>query len=616
AGAIFTLGRDGWVRRYDRSGALTAAFDATRFDVATASSPSDLDVTPDGDVLVTDRDADIVTVFRWNAVSPAVAPPERSAVCRNFADKQASPASVDLGAEVEVRLTVRGGCGSDTSTEPLDIIMALDRSGSMEGDKLRVLKGAALNFVADIDLESSRVAVVSFAAEAKTDQGLTDNPELLRTAILGLDAAGDTRVDLGLAEARAEIGRRGRREAHAVFVVLSDGGSDFDDAKRQADLAKDRGVEIYSVGIQAWAELMREIASGSDHYFAADSARFLYGIFDRIAERVTTATLFRSIEVVDVLPGNMRYVADSAVPPAAWDAGTRTLTWTLADVPFNGFGLRFSVEPTQAGEWPTNVSASGDYVDGYDQPGVVSFPVPRVQVIAPTPTPVTPTVTPVESATPRVTETATPRPTRPPRPVFVPVALKERCVPGQKHADVMLVIDASSSMAGDKIDAAKDAAKQFVRGLTLPLDQAGVVAFSSEAWVVSPLAVDASQLDAAIDELRTGTGTRIDLALIKATAELDGPLHAEDNSRVIVLLTDGQQEDAEAVRAAARAARGAGVIIFSIGLGEDVDVDLLEAVAGGRAQTYLAPGPEDLADIYSSIAVQVPCPPKRFWGGR
>ena len=613
--SFFTLGRDGWVRRYDSSGALTAAFDATRFDIATESGPSDLDIDESGDVYVTDRAADVVSRFRWDLAASSTEPPESGAVCRNFAAKSAKPGQLDLGQNVGVRLTVRGGCGSDYATEPLDIVLVLDRSGSMGGDRLRVLQGAALNFVADMNLSVSRIAVVSFNDTAKVEQGLTQHAELLQRAIMGLTAEGGTKIDRGLLSARAELGRRRRPVGRPIFVVLSDGSSDLSDAKEQADIAKERGVEIYSVGIQAWERLMREIATDDDHYFSTDSARLLYGIFDRIAQRVTATALFKSIDVSDQVPENMRYVPGSAEPPAVWDAAQRMLRWSITDVPFNGFALSYELEPTEAGEWPTNVRAWGDFVDGYGKTGRVDFPVPTVRVFGPPATPVTPGATPGVTATPG-SATATPSPSVGRRAILIPLALRERCKPGQKHADVVLVMDTSSSMRGAKLSAAKEAAKLFVASLALPADRVGLVAFDSSARLVTELTTDATLLGTAIDSLAVRPGTRIDLGLDEARGELGGPRHLSDNAAVIVLLTDGRQDDGELVRASARAARDQGVVIFAIGLGSDVDQSLLVDVAGGRGQTYLAPGPRDLAEIYSRIAVQVPCPPESFWGGR
>jgi len=645
-GELFTLDRDGWVRRYDASGTAarrTAAFDATRFDAALETGPSDLAVDGRGDVYVTDRDANVVSRFTWDPDAAPAEPPSGSAAqCRNFPDKSANPAlpgTVTLGGTADVRLAVRGGCGSAASNTPRDVVLILDHSGSMAGESIRILREAALSFVGEVDFSNSRVGIVSFTDTAKVEQGLTSNANGLRATIRGLDVDpnGGTAIHEGLKEARQHWQTRRRPEARAVFILISDGSSNLNQARNEADLAKRDGVEIFTIGIQAWRTLMQAVATDPDHYFEADSARFLYGIFERIAERVTTSILFRSITVTDRIPANMRFVPGSAAPAAAFDPATNTLSWVLADVPFNGFALRYALAPQAVGDWPTNVVAWGEFTDGFGGAGRVDFPVPMVRVVrgipSATPSP-TPSLTPTRTATPPPTQTftptsaptqtatptltPTPRPTQPPRPIFIPIGLNEKpCVPGERHADVMLVIDTSNSMVGEKLAGAKAAGRSFVDLLRLPEDQAGVVGFNSQATLASPLSGDAAALKAAIDGLATAAGTRIDFGLDAAIAELNGPRRHPGNTPTIVLLTDGRQEEG-AARALdlAMQARGAATAIFTIGLGGDVDVAFLLALAGGPARQFLAPGPADLGRIYAQIAGQVPCPPEVYWGGR
>jgi len=630
-GAFYTLDRDGWVRRYTTDGTPDGAFDATRFDVATASTPSDLAVGPGGDVFVTDRTADVVTRFAPDPAVPAANPPDSAAQCRHFPDKTAAPAAIDLGQRVEVRLSVRGGCGGDVATDPRDILLLLDRSGSMAGDAMQVLRLAASTFIADVDLSTSRVGLISFADDATTDVGLTDDPRRLRAALAALEPMGGTAIRNALLEAELEFGRRGRPSAARVIVLFSDGfdsGQDRDETRRIATRLKRAGVEVYTVGIGASTGLMRQLASDDAHHFAAQSARFLYAIFEAIAARVTTPVLFQSITVVDELPANMQLVPSSAVPPPDEVRG-QELRWTFADVPFTGLGLRFEVEPLAPGTWPTNVRASADVVDGFGVAGRLDFPVPTVLVrTPPTPghEPPTPTATAIPSATatasmvptepPSPTPTAT-RTAAPPVPVYIPLALAEPpCRPGQRHADAVLVMDTSSSMAGAKIAASRAAARRFVDLLDLPRDRVALVVFDDAARVAAPLGSSRAALTAALDALAPRTGTRIDLGLERAIEVLRAAGDAPDRVPAIVLLTDGRQPDETRSIAVAAAARAEGIRLYAIGLGDDVDLALLLRLADDPARAFRAPQPADLERIYAQIASAVPCPVDSFWGGR
>ncbi len=66
----------------------------------------------------------------------------------------------------------------------------------------------------------------------------------------------------------------------------------------------------------------------------------------------------------------------------------------------------------------------------------------------------------------------------------------------------------------------------------------------------------------------------------------------------------------------AATAKARGVVVFTIGLGEDLDAEAPRDMASRPAFAYRAPDAEDLADIYRAIAVAIPCSAGGFWGGR
>ena len=241
----------------------------------------------------------------------------------------------------------------------------------------------------------------------------------------------------------------------------------------------------------------------------------------------------------------------------------------------------------------------------------------------------TPTLTPVPSPTPR------------PVPIYLPLAVSEVCVPGQVHADVVLVLDLSTSMlrptrtGRTKLAATQDAAKQFVDLMDLSPDaegehdQVGVVGFNFEAWVAAPLGPDAARVKGAIDALsdRTAEKTRLDLGFEVGAGVLAEGARRPGNTPVLVLLTDGlpnmvpYAEDGTVettVLRSAAAARAAGITVFTIAIGapEDTNPDLLRGCASGADQYYYTPDPDDLASIYRGIAHAIDCPRSLFWGQR
>lgn len=248
---------------------------------------------------------------------------------------------------------------------------------------------------------------------------------------------------------------------------------------------------------------------------------------------------------------------------------------------------------------------------------------------APTSTPTaTPTATPAPTATPTPTASPSPSPTAvPPRPAFLPIALKDPgCPPADRFVDVVLVIDASTSMRGltergrPKLEAVVEAAEAFLgHGIRLSAgqDRAAVVAFNDQPHVLQGLTSDRSRLRAALQRIAVREQSRVDLGVAAAAAELTGPLRRPGAAAMIVL-SDGRANPApgsDAV-AAARAARAAGIAVYVVGAGPDLDAAVLRDMAGDARHYVPAPSAEALEGIYRQLVAAVLCPPEIYWGGR
>jgi uncharacterized protein YegL len=76
----------------------------------------------------------------------------------------------------------------------------------------------------------------------------------------------------------------------------------------------------------------------------------------------------------------------------------------------------------------------------------------------------------------------------------------------------------------------------------------------------------------------------------------------------MILLTDGIQTGpgADAARAEAEAIKNAGIVLFVIGLGQDVDAAFLAQIASS-GRYYFAPTAGELDAIYALISATIPC---------
>lgn len=139
---------------------------------------------------------------------------------------------------------------------------------------------------------------------------------------------------------------------------------------------------------------------------------------------------------------------------------------------------------------------------------------------------------------------------------------------------IVIAMDISSSMLAEdfqpdnRLAVAKQTAKEFIAAREA--DQVGIVAFAGEALTQVPLTLDYPVLLAAIDNLQPGQledGTAIGTALVTATNRLRD---ADGRSRVVILLTDGENNrGAIDPRTAAQAAAATGVRVHTVGIGSE-----------------------------------------------
>ncbi len=215
-----------------------------------------------------------------------------------------------------------------------------------------------------------------------------------------------------------------------------------------------------------------------------------------------------------------------------------------------------------------------------------------------TSTPV-PTDKPKPSVTPTVPPTVTPTPTVGP------------CVPVSKPADIMLVADGSTSMEGERSKQLALAVETFTSMVAQP-NRIGLATFAGAAAIRQPLTNDRDAVVRALRSTILSAGTRIDLGLLKAREELNGPNHRSDYAKVIVLITDGEHNGTpeDTVLEQAALAKKEGAIIFTIALGTTQrGQDLLKLVATTPDRHFFfSPSPAELVTIYQEIARAIPCP--------
>jgi len=176
--------------------------------------------------------------------------------------------------------------------------------------------------------------------------------------------------------------------------------------------------------------------------------------------------------------------------------------------------------------------------------------------------------------------------------------------------DVMVVVDVSGSMEGEKLAQVQEAV-QFILDHLNPDDRFNILAFSTSIDLYAPTLQSASHAEEAADfvqDLTAHGGTNINDALLEALEKLPG-----ERPEIIIFLTDGQPtvgiQEAGPIIANVGEAAGSTVRLFAFGVGDDVNTILLDSIAQENrgASDYVRPG-EDIDQTVSGFYEKVSTP--------
>lgn len=131
---------------------------------------------------------------------------------------------------------------------PVNVIMVLDTSDSVEGERLASLKAGA-NAVVDRLRKMDRAAVLTFSHRLDARASLTDDREGLRKSIATLTAAGSTALRDG---AYAGLALRAVESTRTLLLVFSDGvdTASFLEEPRVLEIARRSDATIYGIGVR------------------------------------------------------------------------------------------------------------------------------------------------------------------------------------------------------------------------------------------------------------------------------------------------------------------------------------------------------------------------------
>lgn len=179
----------------------------------------------------------------------------------------------------------------------------------------------------------------------------------------------------------------------------------------------------------------------------------------------------------------------------------------------------------------------------------------------------------------------------------------------KRRANVMLVVDTSGSMRGDKLTNMQTALRTFLAQIPSDQERIGLVEFNSTVTSIielDTLAKNRGALTREIDGLQANGNTAFLDAVRTAYRRLQ---QSNDGERInaIVAMTDGRENASRVTLQQLAAEVRAGnqktpIIIFSVAYGSDADMQVLETLAeasGGQVRTGT---PETIRELYKILS--------------
>ncbi len=216
-------------------------------------------------------------------------------------NKELSTARINCEGSFKVILSLTAE--PDIVTNPTDIVLILDRSGSMAGNALANLKSGAKKFIDIIDEATdgaqdgqighgSHIGIVSFASTATQDTQLITSVSDLKSAVNALSAGGSTNHADAFSKALQLFNPASTNQK--VMVMFTDGRTtEGADPSPVAAAARAQGVIIYCIGLSGNGgideQALKDWASDPDSAYVVITPddEELEKLFEDLAKNIT-----------------------------------------------------------------------------------------------------------------------------------------------------------------------------------------------------------------------------------------------------------------------------------------------------------------------------------------
>jgi uncharacterized protein YegL len=286
--------------------------------------------------------------------------------------------------EAEVTLTVEG-IGDTIPPLPIDLIIALDISGSMAGDPLREAKMVIIYILTYLTESSGQSALVTFNGYATLRHELTKQHYDLIPIIEMLVGFGNTALGDAIDVAQTELESPRRIEGNLpVIMIISDGSYNRGvHPVGAAQDAKASGTLIYALGIgdPVQEQLLRLVVSepDSENYWHQPDPAMYANIYEAL-HNLPTFLSARYLSVMERLDPRFEYVPGSfSIAPDTTSRGSAD--WSIGDLDIGeDWQVTFRVTASDTGLLPVELlpASRAQYMNFAG--GWVNVPFPQAYI--------------------------------------------------------------------------------------------------------------------------------------------------------------------------------------------------------------------------------------------
>ena len=309
---------------------------------------------------------------------------------QKFVDRQT------LGCDETMHLTLCFDAAPELIQRPADMILVMDRSGSMAGSRIQFARQAAKSLIRTVARASgdatgltlangSRIGLASFSVDAVEDVPLTTDVSRLYRALDSLQPGGNTNHYRAFTAAQHMLDAPSGKEQ--VVILFTDGETtEGPSADPLADAMRRDGIEIYCIGLTDQPEALRTWASTptDTHVATTQSPAALQVLFEQIAAQVVHAGA-QDVVIRESLHPDFRIVQmDAPTHGVVEQISPQTVQWTLGAVGVTGpetAALTFVVQYVGHGAGRRPVNAEITYTDRAGSQ--LTFPQPEVEILCP-----------------------------------------------------------------------------------------------------------------------------------------------------------------------------------------------------------------------------------------